>query len=55
MSSEQEVIDQFVEQEYKWGFYTDVETDTLPPGLDEDVIRHISAKKEEPELSLIHI
>ena len=49
MSSEQEVIDQFVEQEYKWGFYTDVETDTLPPGLDEDVIRHISAKKEEPE------
>ena len=49
MSSESEVIGQFVEQEYKWGFYTDVETDTLPPGLNEDVIRHISAKKEEPE------
>ena len=49
MSSESEVIDQFVEQEYKWGFYTDVETDTLPPGLNEDVIRLISAKKEEPE------
>ncbi len=49
MSSESEVIDQFVEQEYKWGFYTDVETDTLPPGLNEDVIRHISAKKKEPE------
>ena len=49
MSSESEVIDQFVEQEYKWGFYTDVETDTLPPGLNEDVIRHISGKKEEPE------
>ena len=49
MSSESEVIDQFVGQEYKWGFYTDVETDTLPPGLNEDVIRHISAKKEEPE------
>ena len=49
MNSENEVIDQFVEQEYKWGFYTDVETDTLPPGLNEDVIRHISAKKEEPE------
>ena len=48
-SSESEVIDQYVEQEYKWGFYTDVETDTLPPGLNEDVIRHISAKKEEPE------
>lgn len=49
MSSESEVIDQYVEQEYKWGFYTDVETDTLPPGLDENVIRHISSKKEEPE------
>ena len=49
MNSENEVIDQFVEQEYKWGFYTDVETDILPPGLNEDVIRHISAKKEEPE------
>ncbi|MDP6902891.1 MAG: Fe-S cluster assembly protein SufB [Verrucomicrobiota bacterium] len=49
MSSESEVIDQYVEQEYKWGFYTDVEADTLPPGLDENVIRHISAKKEEPE------
>ena len=49
VNSENEVIDQFVEQEYKWGFYTDVETDTLPPGLNEDVIRHISAKKEEPE------
>jgi len=49
VNSENEVIDQFVGQEYKWGFYTDVETDTLPPGLNEDVIRHISAKKEEPE------
>ena len=49
VNSENEVIDQFVEQEYKWGFYTEVETDTLPPGLNEDVIRHISAKKEEPE------
>ncbi|MFW6336328.1 MAG: Fe-S cluster assembly protein SufB, partial [Phycisphaeraceae bacterium] len=36
-------------QSYKYGFVTDIETDTLPPGLDEDVIRHISAKKSEPE------
>ena len=49
MNNENEVIDQFVGQEYKWGFYTDLETDTLPPGLDEEVVRHISAKKEEPE------
>ncbi len=32
----------------KYGFVTDIEADTLPPGLNEDVIRHISAKKEEP-------
>jgi Fe-S cluster assembly protein SufB len=34
---------------YDAGFVTDIETDTLPPGLDEDVIRFLSAKKEEPE------
>ena len=34
--------------EYKYGFYTDVETDTVPVGLNEDVIRLISAKKKEP-------
>jgi len=49
MSTDTETIDRFVEQEYKWGFYTDVETDTLPPGLDEDVVRHISNKKNEPD------
>ena len=36
-------------QEYKYGFYTDIESDTLPVGLNEEVIRTISAKKEEPE------
>ncbi len=35
--------------EYKWGFVTDIESDTLPPGLNEDVIRAISAKKSEPD------
>ena len=35
--------------EYKWGFVTDIESDTLPPGLNEDVIRAISAKKNEPD------
>ena len=45
MSTDTETIDRFVEQEYKWGFYTDVEADTLPPGLDEEVVRHISGKK----------
>lgn len=37
------------EQEYKYGFYTDIESDTFPPGLNEDVVRAISAKKNEPE------
>jgi len=41
--------EQFANQEYEAGFVTDIEADTLPPGLDEDVIRHISAKKDEPE------
>ena len=41
-------IDSLVNREYQYGFVTDVEADTLPPGLSEDVIRLISAKKEEP-------
>ncbi len=39
-------------QEYKHGFVTDIEADTLPPGLSEDVIRAISAKKDEPAFML---
>ncbi|MCZ6508008.1 MAG: Fe-S cluster assembly protein SufB, partial [Acidobacteria bacterium] len=47
-----EIIDQEVAQEYKWGFVTDIEQETLPPGLDEGVVRFISAKKDEPEWML---
>ena len=36
-------------QEYEYGFYTDIESDTFPPGLNEDVVRAISKRKEEPE------
>ncbi|MFI4945179.1 MAG: Fe-S cluster assembly protein SufB, partial [Burkholderiales bacterium] len=39
----------FTQGEYKAGFVTDIEQDTLPPGLSEDVVRFISAKKGEPE------
>jgi len=42
-------VEALVKQEYKAGFVTDIETDTVPPGLSEDVIRMISAKKHEPE------
>ncbi len=44
-----DVLDQHVQKEYEWGFVTDVEQETIPPGLNEDVIRLISAKKDEPE------
>jgi len=44
-----QVFEDFAGQGYKAGFVTDIETDTLPPGLDEDVVRFISAKKKEPE------
>ena len=36
-------------KEYEYGFYTDIESDTLPMGLNEDIIVAISKKKEEPE------
>ncbi len=49
MSTATETIEGFVKQEYKYGFVTDVETDSAPPGLNEDIIRLISHKKNEPE------
>jgi Fe-S cluster assembly protein SufB len=42
-------IQEIASQEYKYGFVTNVEEDTVPPGLNEDIIRFISAKKGEPE------
>jgi len=45
-------IEQLIEQEYKHGFVTDIEQDTIPKGLSEDVVRLISAKKNEPEFML---
>ena len=45
-------IQDLTNQEYKWGFVTSVEEDKIPKGLSEDVIRLISAKKNEPEFML---
>jgi Fe-S cluster assembly protein SufB len=45
----QEHIEQAISREYAAGFISAIESDTLPPGLDEDVIRFISVKKKEPE------
>jgi Fe-S cluster assembly protein SufB len=47
--SESETINQATTERYKYGFVTDIESDTAPKGLDESTIRFISAKKDEPE------
>ena len=52
MATETSTIETLANQEYKYGFVTDIEADALPPGLSEDVIRVISAKKNEPEFML---
>ena len=49
MATERTEIERQLERRYEAGFVTDIESDTLPPGLDEDVVRFISKKKEEPE------
>ena len=43
---------EFVKDEYEWGFVTPIESDTVPPGLSEDVIRQISQRKGEPAFLL---
>ena len=43
------LLDEITGSEYKYGFTTDIDTELLHRGLDEDVIRQISRKKEEPE------
>jgi len=52
MSTATETIEGLVQQEYKYGFYTDAEADSAPPGLNEDIIRLVSAKKNEPKFML---
>lgn len=49
MATNAQDINAFVDRKYDAGFYTDIEQDTAPPGLNEDVIRLISGKKKEPE------
>ncbi|MBK36152.1 MAG: Fe-S cluster assembly protein SufB [Gemmatimonadetes bacterium] len=49
MSAETTELESLANQEYKYGWTTDIEQDSAPPGLDEGTVRFISAKKEEPE------
>ena len=47
-----DTLQKIADQEYRWGFVTDIEAETVPRGLNEDIIRMISAKKNEPEFML---
>jgi Fe-S cluster assembly protein SufB len=49
MSTSTDVIQDLATREYKYGFFTDIEQETVPRGLSEDTVRLISAKKDEPE------
>ncbi|CAN0325323.1 unnamed protein product [Ascophyllum nodosum] len=49
MNEKNATLQQFVNQPYKYGFFTDIETETLPPGLNEKIIRNIIRKNNEPD------
>ena len=50
--SDTEIIEQMANREYKYGFETKIDMDVVPKGLNEDIIRLISKKKNEPEFML---
>ncbi len=52
MYTEQSTIEQYTKRAYKWGFTTDIDSDMAPKGLDEDIVRYISEKKNEPAFML---
>jgi len=49
LKTQNKIIEKVTSQDYQYGFVTDIEQDTIPPGLNEDVIRLISNKKDEPD------
>src|SRR3954466_2663086 len=52
MPTEATEIESLANREYRWGFVTDIEADAAPPGLNEDIVRFISHKKNEPDWML---
>lgn len=52
MAEQNNILEEHISSEYKYGFSSDIETETAPPGLSEDIVRFISAKKNEPEWML---
>lgn len=51
-NNQEEILNGLTKSDYKYGFYTDIETDTLPKGLNEEIIRQISIRKKEPDWML---
>ena len=49
MEEKDDILNEVTNGEYKYGFVTDIDTETIPKGLSEEVVRMISAKKGEPE------
>lgn len=49
VSEQDQILNEVTSSEYKYGFFTEIESDKIPPGLNEDIVRLISAKKNEPE------
>src|SRR6478735_8722650 len=49
MSENTKILEDTINSEYKWGFVTDIEAESAPKGLNEDTVRYISAKKNEPQ------
>src|SRR6516225_882285 len=52
MSTDNTILEEVAQREYKWGFVTDIEAESVPKGLSEEIIRTISAKKDEPPFML---
>lgn len=52
MSEDLKILDEVTNSEYKWGFVSNIDAENAPKGLDEDIVRFISAKKQEPQWML---
>ncbi|MCB0355318.1 MAG: Fe-S cluster assembly protein SufB, partial [Bdellovibrionales bacterium] len=52
MTTDTALLEEYSKQDYKYGFFTDIDVDQLPPGLDEGVIALLSEKKGEPRFML---
>lgn len=49
MSEQNDILEQHINKDYEWGFITDIDSDTFAKGLNEEVVKALSKKKNEPE------